>query len=208
MKTLIMSLCFIVSANLFAQDIQLLPPEKEGGKPLMQALSERKSSRSFIPDKELSKQQLSNLLWAANGVNRQERTARTAPSASNCQEIDIYVYLKEGLYLYDAISHSLILKKKGDFRKEAGKQAFAETASVCLTYVGNFDKMPNYKEDQKEFYSATDCGFVSQNVYLYCASEGLGTVVLGMVDKEKVAKLLELKNGKVLLSQVIGFPSN
>jgi len=116
MKKLLLTLITIMAISTFisAQDIKLPEPEKNIGKPLMQALNERKSSREFS-DKELSLQQLSNLLWAANGFNREDK--RTAPTARNCQELELYVVLKEGIYFYNAKEYQLSLIKKGDYRK-------------------------------------------------------------------------------------------
>lgn len=172
----------------------------------MNALNDRQTIRSFS-SQELSLAQLSNLLWAANGVNRGDGK-RTAPSASNCQEIDIYVFLKTGVYLYNPSTDALEVIEKGDHRGKVGRQAFIEKAPVVLVFVANWDKMARYKDrpDDQQFYAGTDVGFVSQNVYLYAASESMSTVVLGMVNRDSLAKLLKLKNGKVMLGQPVGFP--
>ena len=169
-----------------------------GGKPLMQALSERKSIRSY-QDKSLSDQTLSNLLWAANGFNRPDK--RTAPTANNRQELELYVALKSGIYLYDAQNNRLKLIRKGDFRKNTGVQDFVATAAANIIFVSDLGKASS------EQYAFTDCGFVAQNIYLYCASEGLGSVVRGSFDKDELAKLLNL-TGKmqVLLTQSVGYP--
>jgi SagB-type dehydrogenase family enzyme len=183
---------------LLAQDINLPTPVKTGGKPLMQALSERKSIRSY-QDKSLSDQTLSNLLWAANGFNRPDK--RTAPTANNRQELDLYVALKSGIYLYDAQNNRLKLIRKGDFRKNTGVQDFVATAAANIIFVSDLG------EASSEQYAFTDCGFVAQNIYLYCASEGLGSVVRGSFNKDELAKLLNL-TGKmqVLLTQSVGYP--
>lgn len=191
-----------VFLNMNAQDIQLPKPKIKGGMPLMEALNARHTSRDFS-DKMLSNQQLSDLLWAANGVNRKDGK-RTAPSARNCQEIDIYVYLSSGVYLYDAAANSLLLKKTGDFRKEAAMQPFAQTAPVLLVFVADYEKMKGMDDEAKVFYGATDAGYVSQNVYLYCASEDMNTVVLGSIYRDKIKDLLGF-NGKAILGQPIGF---
>jgi SagB-type dehydrogenase family enzyme len=205
MKKLALLILLAISVNLSAQDIALPKPVTTGGRPLMEALNARRTERVFA-DKDFSNAQLSNLLWAANGINRPESEKRTAPTASNNQEIDIYVFLKTGVYLYDAKSNKLLLKTKGDHRKEVSTQPFVETAPVVLVFTADFDKMKRYPEEGRVYYSAVDAGYVSQNVYLYAASEGLSTVVLGMIKKDELAKLLNLKNGKVLLGQPIGFP--
>ena len=170
----------------------------------MEALQDRATNRA-VADQALEPQLLSNLLWAANGQNRADGR-RTAPTASNCQEIDVYVVLSTGIYLYDAASHSLKFQKDGDFRKETNRQGFVGGANLLL--VANYDKMPRYDQESKEYYSTADAGFVSQNIYLFCASEGLATVVQGMIDRESLSTLLEIINGKVLFSQPVGFPKN
>ena len=204
-KLLLSALCFF-SLQMFAQvEIELLKPDTTGGQPLMKVLKERKSARTF-DSKELSLQQLSNLIWAANGINR-SNGKRTAPTAVNWQEIEVFVSLKQGIYYYNATKHKLLQVNVGDFRKEMGKQKFVGDAPVVMVFVANYASMKGASEKDKEFYSATDVGNVSQNVYLFCASEGLNTVVLGMVDKENVAKLLKLPaEQKVLLTQPVGFP--
>lgn len=187
-----------VGFSVWAQDIQLPAPDKSGGKPLMQALSHRKSTRSY-QDKELSRQQLSDLLWAANGFNRDDK--RTAPTANNRQELELYVTTKHGVYFYDARNHLLKEVKKGDHRAQAGMQDYVATAAVNLIFVSDMEKAT-----AKEFAYA-DCGFVAQNVYLYCASEELGCVIRGSVNKDMLAQLLNLEPGfEVLLSQSVGYP--
>ncbi len=186
--------------------IRLAKPQTEGGKPLMQALKERKSTRSFSKE-TLPSQVLSNLLWAANGINRPDSGKRTAPSAMNRQEIDIYAAMESGLYLYDAKGHTLEPVLGEDVRARAGEQPFVKTAPVVLIYVADRAKMGDIPAETKDFYSATDTGFVSQNVYLYCASEGLATVVLGWVDKPALAKTMRLRDEqKVILTQPVGYP--
>lgn len=189
------------------QEVVKLPaPDCEGGMPLMKALSNRQTQRDFSKE-ELSLEQLSRLLWAANGVNRQESGKRTAPSAVNWQEIDIYVAMKDGAYLYNAKDHTLVKIHDRDVRADMGKQGFTENAPVCLAYVSDYKKMDLAGKDKKEFYSATDTGFISQNVYLFCASEGLATVVLGYIDRDKISEALQLKdNQKVVLTQCVGKP--
>ena len=200
-------ICF-VSLNVFAEkdikSIKLLDPQTSGGKPLMQVLKERKSSRSFS-EKELSLQELSNLLWAAFGINRLDSGMRTAPSAHNLQEIDIFVSMKKGLYFYDPKQHVLKLVLEKDIRAVTGKQEFVAIAPVNLIYVADYSKMDNVG-DQKDFYSAADTGFISQNVYLYCASEGLGTVVRGWVDKDALVRAMNLRpDQKIILTQTVGY---
>lgn len=204
----VLSLVLICSAASFGQKlkaIKLLKPQTDGGKPLMQALKSRKSSRVFSK-KRLPAQTLSNLLWAACGVNRKDGK-RTAPSAHNWQEIDIYVALAEGLYLYDAAANILNPVLAKDIRAAVGIQKFTQDAPVNLIFVTNPLRMGRAKKEEKNFYSATDTGFISQNVYLFCASEGLATVVLGYVDRLALAKKMGLKpDQKIILTQPVGYP--
>ncbi|MFA6129984.1 MAG: SagB/ThcOx family dehydrogenase [Candidatus Omnitrophota bacterium] len=192
----------------FAQEtetIALISPRTNAGKPFMQALKERKTSRSFN-NRPLSLQALSELLWAANGVNRPETKGRTAPSANNLQEIDIYVSMQSGLYLYDPFKNSLQLINKRDIRAITGKQDFAAIAPVNLIYVVDLSRTGK-RGAKAEFYAACDTGFVSQNVYLYCASEGLATVVRGLFDEQTLSKVMNLRpEQKIILAQTVGYP--
>ena len=185
-----------------AQDIKLPAPKTNGGMPLMEALQKRVTSREFS-DKMLSDQQLSDLLWAANGINR-DNGKRTAPSARNCQEIDIYVFIEKGVFLYVPEKNLLKQVIKEDKRKMAARQPFVADAPVLLMFVANYDKMTGMDKEAKEFYGATDAGFVSQNVYLYCASEGLSTVFLGSIFRDEIKELLKF-NGKAVLGQPVAF---
>jgi len=198
MKNLVIILVFIMgSLSCMAQDIQLPAPKKTGGKPLMEALNERQSNRDFS-DKELSMQTLSDLLWAGYGFNREDK--RTVPSSQNRQEMDIYVFLKTGVYLYDAKNLKLILKVKGDNQAKTGDQPFVAVAPLNVVYVANLDKASNRDA------ALTDCGFIGQNIYLYCASEGLISVVRGSVNKKAVHELLELSDKQeALLAQTVGY---
>lgn len=187
--------------------IVLPKPQTEGGKPLMQALKERSSGREFST-RELPPQVLSNLLWAACGINRPDSGKRTAPSASNRQEIDIYVATASGLYLYSPKEHQLDPVLPDDIRASTGRQDFVKEVPVNLVYVADFAKMGNSAEADKIFYSAANTGFIGQNVYLYCASEGLVTVIRGMVDRPALAKTMQLRpDQRVILSQSIGYPA-
>lgn len=186
--------------------IKLLPPQTDGGKPLMQALKERKSTREYS-SRELPPQILADMLWASCGVNRPESGLRTAPTAKNLQEIDVYVANAEGLYLYDAKANLLIPVASGDIRAATGSQPFVKDAPVNLVFVADYAKMSGMDEASKDLYAATDTGYVSQNVYLYCASAGLVTVVRGWVDKPALAKVMKLRRDqKVILAQTVGYP--
>ena len=188
-----------------AQDIQLPKPNTKGGMPLYEALSNRQTNREFS-DKELTEQQLSDLLWCANGENRKDGK-RTAPSARNAQEIDIYVFNQKGVFLYIPEKNLLQMVIPEDMREgmsgHGGKMIMS--APVTLLYFANYDKMKGFDEAGREFYGATDAGFVSQNVYLYCAANKLNTVVMGAIDRNKIMEFMKV-NGKPVLAQPIGYP--
>lgn len=186
--------------------IELLKPQTEIGKPLMQVLNTRKSSREFS-DRKLPLQELSNLLWAAWGVNRSDSGRRTAPSASNMQEIEIYVSMAEGLYVYDAGRHVLKPVLSQDIRALTGTQDYVKAAPVNLVFVADASKMGNRTEDNIRFYSAIDSGYISQNVYLYCASEGLATVARASVDRPALATAMGLRpEQRIIIAQSVGYP--
>lgn len=188
-----------------AQDIQLPKPNTKGGMPLYEALSNRQTNREFS-DKELTEQQLSDLLWCANGENRKDGK-RTAPSARNAQEIDIYVFNQKGVFLYIPEKNLLQMVIPEDMREgmsgRGGKMIIS--APVTLLFMANYDKMKGFDEAGREFYGATDAGFVSQNVYLYCAANKLNTVVMGAIDRPKIMEFMKV-NGKPVLAQPIGYP--
>jgi SagB-type dehydrogenase family enzyme len=185
--------------------IQLLKPQPGGGTPLMQLLWKRMSSREFGPE-PLSVEVLSNLLWAGFGINRPDGR-RTAPSAMNCQDIDIYVILPGGLYLYDATANQLKLILAEDLRGLAGSQSYVKEAPVNLIYVSDFAKFRAMPDELKILYSGAHAGFISENVYLYCASEGLATVVRASIDKSALSKAMKLRpDQKIILAQSVGYP--
>ncbi len=189
-------IAMLLPMGVFAQNIKLAKPTKTGGKPLMEALMDRQTSRSFT-DKALSNETLSNLLWAAWGYNRADK--RTAPSAMDRQSIELYVATAQGIYLYDARANELQLKVKGDYRKQTGMQPFVGTAFMELIFI-----CKKSSDNYNMLYA--DCGFIAQNVYLYCASEGLGTVIRGSVPQEKLAKIMGISDPKrILLAQTVGF---
>ncbi|MCE5251795.1 nitroreductase family protein [bacterium] len=186
--------------------IKLPAPMTDGGKPLMQALKARQTSREFRTD-ALPLQVISDLLWAAFGINRPESGRRTAPSAMNWQEIDIYVASFGAVYLYDAREHALIPVLGQDIRSSTGTQAFVGEAPVNLVYVADLSKMGGGSDEGKIQTAFADTGFIGQNVYLYCASEGLATVVRGSVDKDALAQLMGLRpEQRITLAQTVGYP--
>jgi nitroreductase len=195
---------FTVAQELKA--VQLLLPQMDGGRPLMQVLKDRASSRSFSPE-TLPVQVLSNLLWAAFGVNRPGSGGRTAPSASNSRETDIYVAMADGLFLYDARANLLRPVLPDDIRALTGRQPFVKEAPVNLIYVSDLAKMAQAAPGDRDFYTAAHAGFISQNVYLFCASEGLATVVRGLVDRPALARAMRLRpDQKITLAQTVGYP--
>jgi len=187
------------------EPIQLPKPQMEGGRPLMQLLRERKSVREFSSEK-IPLQVLSNLLWAAFGMTRPDGK-RTAPSARNWQETDIYVASVDGFSLYDPKAHMLRLILKDDIRVMTGTQPYVKDAPVNLVYVADYAKAGTSPMEEKDLWSACDTGFISQNVYLYCTSEGLNTVVRGLIDKPSLAKVMNLRSDqKIILAQSVGYP--
>ena len=198
-----MSLLLFTSA-LYTQNIKLPTPNKSGGKPLMTVLNERKSSRDFS-EKILPNQQLSNLLWAAWGYNRADK--RTAPSSQNKQEMDIYVALASGCYLYDARKNELVLVVKQDLREKTGKQDFVKNAPVNIIFVADKRKMAQQDEQSMLQTAYINTGFISQNIYLYCASEGLATVIRAWVDKAALALAMKLHDQQeIIVCQTVGYP--
>jgi len=205
------ALCLLLATPLsaFAEGakvIPLEPPRKEGGMPLMDALRERRSGRDFSGE-PLSPRQLSDLLWAAFGINRPEKGGRTAPSAMNWQEIDIYVATADGFYLYDPRGHRLIQEGTRDIRALTGQQPFVADVAVNLIYVADYGRMGETGSEEKAFYAAVDAGAISQNVYLFCASEGLTTVVRASLDVPALTKAMGLRNEqRIVLAQSVGVP--
>jgi len=188
------------------ETITLPPARKSGGKPLMQALKRRHSSREF-GSKELPPEVLSNLLWAAFGINRTKTGGRTAPSAHDWEEIDVYVATAKGLFLYNPQNHALKRILTQDVRAKTGLQSFVAEAPVNLVYVADLTRMTEATPEDKAWYSGPDAGFIAQNVYLFCASEGLAVVVRGMVDRPALAGLMSLTpDEKIILAQTVGYP--
>jgi SagB-type dehydrogenase family enzyme len=185
---------------------KLLDPQLSRGKPLMQVLNERKSSREFSPQ-ELPPQELSNILWAAFGINRPETGGRTAPSAMNMQEIDVYAVLANGLYRYEAKNHRLSKVHGDDIRALAGKQPFVKEAPLNIVLVADYSRTTKGTQDQKKLYANADAAYISENIYLYCASEGLATVVRASVDKQSLAKAMHLgPDQEIIFAQTVGYP--
>ena len=186
--------------------IKLNEPDKSAGKSLMQALSERKSVREFN-GKEIGLNELSNLLWAANGINRPKEGKRTAPSALNSQDVDIYVCMKDGAYLYDAKGGILKKVSDEDLRPAvAGSQTFVLQAPVSLVLVSDISRFPGDDKAVNQMMGAMDAGIVSQNISLYCASTGLATVPRASMDKDSLKKSLKLSDTQIpLMNHPVGY---
>ena len=188
-----------------ATSIILPPPTKHGGTPLMDALCKRCSSREFS-SVVLPLPLLSDLLWAANGMNRSDGK-RTAPSALNAQEIDIFLALPSGAYRYDAFAHALHLVAASDLRRVTGYQDFVDEAPLDLVYVVDYARMSMVPVTQRESYASVAAGAIAQNVYLFAACNGLATVLRAWIDRGAIADALGLTHDQqVLLSQTVGYP--
>jgi len=198
-------LAAFLAGNLWAQSVELPAPQKSGGMPLMEALAKRSTARAFATN-ELSPQQISSLLWSAFGINRPDGK-RTAPSASDHQETDVYVLLKSGAYVYSAASNRLDRVVAEDIRALGGTQAFVKDAPVTLVFVADLAKMGTGTAVNKTNNANIDVGYISQNVYLFCASEGLATGARGMVDRATLGPRLKLRPDQIIiLAQSVGYP--
>lgn len=190
-----------------AQDISKLPvPEMHGGLPLMEALARRQSTRAF-KNEPLSQQMLANLLWAAFGINRAEGEDRTAPSWRHSKETDIYVATANGVSVYDAKGNSLHRVLQGDVRKKTSSMVFVGEAPAVLIYVADRGRMAQAPAEEQLLNAHVDSGIIAQNVYLFAASAGLGTVVLGSVNRAALAQTLGLRPDQIVtFSQPVGYP--
>jgi nitroreductase len=198
-------LILLTGISTSAQEIKLPAPQRTGGMPLMDALNNRQSIREFS-EKEIDQQTLSNLLWAGWGINR-ESGKRTAPSAKNLQEIDIYVMKADGYFLYNAQNQSLIKLGSEDIRGLTGTQDFVAKAPVNLVYIADLKKAKAENFNNEPVWSYANSGFIAQNVYLYCASVDLCSVVRGSVQKDELVAKLKLEpHQKIILAQTIGWP--
>jgi hypothetical protein len=196
----------LTTSNLPFDTVKLVTPDLSRPAPLMRALKERRSLREYAA-RPLTLRQLSELLWAANGVNR-DNGRRTAPAAQNQQVVDVYVILPVGIFLYDAPGERLLPVAAGDNRKTAGREEFVTTAPVNLVYVADPARFgdPAIPADEKQNWCSIAVGEMAQNVGLYCASEQLGNVLRTVFDRrEKLGAALKLGPGQsVLLAQTVG----
>ncbi len=183
------------------QSIQLPAPQMSGGMPVYEAMQKRATSREFV-NQDLTPQQISNILWAAYGFNREGK--RTVPSSQNSQEYTIYVFTSKNVYQWDETTNTLEHFRNGDQRAITGPQEFVKNASINLVFVADYNKIKGREED-KDVTAAVNCGFISQNVYLACVAEGLGSVVRGHVDREKLNQYMQLPEfKKIMYAQSVG----
>ncbi len=192
------------------EKIVLPKPAMSAGKALLDVLRERNSSREFDP-KPLDSQCLSNLLWAAFGINRPEKGMRTAPSALNIREMKLYAVLPQGTYVYDPALNCLDPVAAGDMRKKSAQQPELREAPLHIVLVADYSKYKNTKEATKQRFtllSHAHAGFIGQNIYLYCASEGLSTCFITRFNHDALAKALGLVEDQLLLyTQAVGYPA-
>ena len=201
---LIFIITILSSSMSTSQDIYLPEPDREGGMPLMQALNTRHTSREFS-SKKLSLQITSDLMWAACGTTR--GTFRTAPSARNFQEIIAYVVTEEGVYLYNEKDHYLEKLIEGDYREFTGTQTFVIDAPLTIVLVADYSRMGNTEGATRAAYAWGDAAYISQNIYLYCASASLNTGVRALVDRDLLSKKMQLADGfEIIFAQSVGYP--
>ena len=207
-KVQLLLLCLLVSVAAFAAEkvIKLPKPNMNRSGSVMNALSERHSTREYAA-KALTSADLSDLLWAANGVNRPADGKRTAPSAMNKQDVDVYVVLPQGTYLYDAKVHQLNLVAEGDHRDAvAGGQAFVKTAPVSLLLVSDLSRLGDAKNTHTQLMGAVDAGIVSQNISIFCSAAKLATVPRASMDAAQLKKVLKLKDSQIpMLNHPVGY---
>ena len=206
MKTIyFFSFILFLTGSVAAQEtIPLVPPQMTGGMPIMEALAKRSTARAF-DSRDLSDQQMSDLLWAAFGINRPDGK-RTAPSARNYQETDIYVLLPQGVYIYDAEAHRLNRLMEGDIRELGGTQDFVKDAPVTLVLIADLTKINQGGTGDKLQTAYIDAGYISQNIYLYCTSEGLATGARGLIDRPALGDKLNLKETQaIIIAHSVGY---
>ena len=185
--------------------IVLPPARRTGGMPLMETLAARRSSRDFDTSRDLELQTLSDLLWAAWGINRTK--GRTAPSSHNRQEISLYVFLATGVYRYNEVEHSLEQLFEDDLRAATGTQPFVGQAPVEIALISDTTKITGKTPQGIIESTYADTGFICQNIYLFCSSEGLATVARALIPKEELAARLGLPEGHIItLVQTVGYP--
>lgn len=195
----------VVAAAQGFKPIDLPSPRSEGGLPLIAALKLRRSIREYS-GRPLPLQTLSDLLWAAFGVNRPSGD-RTAPYWRHVMVMDIYAAMADGVWIYEPKTHKLLPYLQADIRAQTGLQDFVGTAPLDLVYVAHGERMMDISPEARRLYASVDTGFIGQNVYLFCASEGLATVFRGAIDYPKLARTLKLPEQQfVTFAQTVGYP--
>ena len=184
----------------------LPPPRASGGMPLIEALRLRRSTRAYS-GRPIEPQVLSDLLWAANGVNRPSGD-RTAPYWRHIMVIDVYAAMADGVWLYDPKGHALVLHQKDDLRALSGTQDFVGVAPLNLLYVAHGERMTDVGSEERRLFASADACFIGQNVYLFCASEGLASVFRGSANQAKLGAAMNLPEGQfVTFAQTVGYPA-
>lgn len=195
-----------IAAAQELQPIDLPPPRADFGSSLAQALKRRRSTRAFAP-RPLPPQVLSELLWCAYGVNRPATADRTAPSWRHARETEIFAAMADGTWRYDPLAHRLLPHLAGDIRAQTGVQDFVGSAPLDLVYVSNATQMGGVSPEEQHRFAAADIGFIGQNAYLYCASEGLACVFRASLDQARLARTLKLADTRfIMFSQTVGYP--
>lgn len=207
-KVQLLLLCLFISVATFAADkvIRLPKPNLNRNSEVMEAFANRHSTREYAA-KALTLNDLSDLLWAANGINRPEEGKRTAPSAMNKQDVDVYVVLPEATYLYDAKAHQLNLVAEGDHRGAvAGGQAFVKSAPVSFLLVSDLSRLGDAKNTHTQLMGAVDAGIVSQNISIFCSAAKLATVPRASMDTAKLKSVLKLTDTQLpLMNHPVGY---
>ena len=190
--------------------IELPKPNITGGLPLADALRQRRSVRNFLFER-ISDQQLSDLLWAACGISSERMSGdevkylHTNPTACNHQEVVVYVCMHGGVFLYDSIKNCLLQIKKKDYRSKLSKLEIIQKSEINLCLVSDLSKMIRFDDSfRRELYSPMDVGYVSENIYLYCAANNLATCACGLIHRETILKILGLSRAKAFLVHPIG----
>lgn len=197
----------LAATNKVEKEVIELPFTSEGlDIPLVKVFNNRRTIRD-ISEEDIPNEMLASLLWSTYGFNRKDEMKRVVPSAVNVQEFDIYVFTNHGIYIYNAEKSNLTLVVTGDHRAEISVQKHFAVAPISIVMVANYDRMTNFKaEADRDFYAAVDAGYVSQNIYLYCAAADLATVACGGIDRDTIHKILGIKNGKAILAHPVGRP--
>lgn len=206
-KILFVISLLLTSAFLSAQQIKpitLKAPNKDKGSSIMNALANRKSINEYS-DKKLSIEDLSDLLWAANGINRPDENKRTSASAMNRQDVLIYTFATDGVHLYDANTHELKPIVQGDHRKLFGERGTSPLIILLVTDIAKFGDTGT--EELRKEWGAIDIGLVSQNIALFCSGNGLGTRPRASMDRDGIKELLKLTEHQLpMLNHPVGYP--